>query len=199
MRLALKGLTRPPYDCFATNSGLSRGAIAYDGFRPIAVHCMSEKCPAMWRRFKLGLLIRAILNPVSSIILQVLKLTISLVLYGLLSGCVAAQTVFLVHDLGQLPGSGSYDYSSLSGVLCTTEDSIGVKYHTVEPNVQHDEAMQVIAEHCVNGYVETKRVEYADSRIVYATCLRADGSPAVSQPCEFDDDERVGFGEEETG
>ena len=124
--------------------------------------------------------------------LQILKLTISLVLYGLLSGCLVADIAFLV---GSLP-TGSGDISSLSGVLCTTEDSIGVKYHTVEPNVQHDEAMQVIAEHCVNGYVETKRVEYADSLTVYATCLRADGSPAVSQPCESDADEKVGFDEE---
>ena len=140
----------------------------------------------------MGLGISAILNLVNPNIRQILKLTISLVLYGLLSGCVAAQTVFLVHDLGRLPGSGSYDYSSLSGVLCTTEDSIGVKYHTV----QHVEAMQVITEHCGGGYVETKRVEYADSRIVYASCLQADGSPAVSQPCEFVADEQVGFGEE---
>ena len=144
----------------------------------------------------MGLLDWAILNPVTSNIRQVLKLTISLVLYGLLSGCFAAEAVFLVGDLARLPGSGSYDYSSLSGVLCTTEDSIGVKYHTVGPNVQHDEAMQVITEHCGGGYVETKRVEYADSRIVYASCLQADGSPAVSQPCEFVADEQVGFGEE---
>lgn len=124
---------------------------------------------------------------------QVLKLTISLVLLGLLSGCFAAQVVGL---LVSLPGGSRSDSSSLSGVLCTTEDSIGVKYHTAEPNVQHDEAMQVIAEHCVNGYVETRRVEYADSRAVYATCLRADGSPNVSQPCEFDAEELVGFSEE---
>ena len=125
----------------------------------------------------------------NSNIRQVLKLTISLVLYGLLSGCLVADVLLLV---GSLPG-GSGDYSSLSGVLCTTEDSIGVKY---QPNVQHDEAMQVITEHCGGGYVETKRVEYADSRIVYASCLQADGSPAVSQPCEFVADEQVGFGEE---
>ena len=124
---------------------------------------------------------------------QVLKLTISLVLLGLLSGCFAAQVALLVVSL---PGPGGGDISSLSGVLCTTEDSIGVKYHTAEPNVQHDEAMQLITEHCVGGYVETKRVEYADSCTVYATCLQADGSPAVSQPCEFDADEQVGFGEE---
>ena len=129
---------------------------------------------------------------------QVLKLTISLVLLGLLSGCVAAQTALLVGDLARLPGSGSYDYSSLSGVLCTTEDSIGVKYHTAEPNVQHDEAMQLITEHCVSGYVETKRVEYTDSRIVYATCLQADGSPAVSQPCMYvEPPDPVGFGQED--
>jgi len=124
---------------------------------------------------------------------QILKLTISLVLLGLLSGCLVAQIALLA---GSLPGPGSGDISSLPKVLCTTEDSIGVKYHTAEPNVQHDEAMQLITEHCVGGYVETKRVEYADSRIVYATCLRADGSPAVLQPCEFDADEQVGFGEE---
>ena len=126
---------------------------------------------------------------------QILKLTISLVLYGLLSGCVAAETAFLVGDLARLPGSGSYDYSSLSGVLCTTEDSIGVKYHTAKPNDQHDEVMQFITEHCGGGYVETKRVEYADSRTVYATCLQADGSPAVSQPCEYE--EVIGFGLED--
>ena len=138
-----------------------------------------------------------ILNPVTSNIRQVIKLTISLVLLGLLSGCFAAQVALLVVSL---PGPGSGDISSLPKVLCTTEDSIGVKYHTAEPNVQHDEAMQLITEHCVGGYVETKRVEYADSRTVYATCLRADGSPAVSQPCEYvGDDEQVGFSEENFG
>lgn len=124
---------------------------------------------------------------------QVLKLTISLVLLGPLSGCLAADVVNL---LVSLPGPGSGDISSLPKVLCTTEDGIEVKYHTAEPNVQHDEAMQLITEHCVDGYIETKRVEYADSRIIYATCLRADGSPAVSQPCESDADEQAGFSEE---
>ena len=130
---------------------------------------------------------------------QVLKLAISLVLLGLLSGCLVAQGVLLVGDLARLPGSGSYDYSSLSGVLCTTEDSIGVKYHTAEPNDQHDEVMQFITEHCGGGYVETKRVEYADSRIVYATCLRADGNPPVSQTCKYvaPEPNPTGFGQED--
>ena len=140
--------------------------------------------------FNLSIGISAILNLVNPNIRQVLKLTISLVFYGLLSGCFAADVGILILSLG-VPGGG--DVSSLPKVLCTTEDSIGVKY---QPNVQHDEAMQVITEHCGGGYVETKRVEHAGSRIVYATCLRADGSPAVSRPCESEADEQVGFGEE---
>jgi len=135
------------------------------------------------------------LSPVTSNTRQVLTLTISLVLLGLLSGCVAAQNVALLPLFDYLP-TGSGDYSSLSGVLCTTKDSIGVKYKTAEPNDQHDEAMQAITEHCVDGWVETRRVEYAGSRDVYATCLQADGSPAVSQPCELVTDEQVGFSEE---
>lgn len=138
--------------------------------------------------------IEPILNPVTSIFRQVIKLTSSLVLLGLLSGCFALSVANLV---ASLPGGGSSQNSSLSGVLCTTKDSIGVKYHTAEPNNQYDEAMRVITEHCVDGWVETKRVEYASSRTVYATCLQADGSPAGSQPCEFvDADKQVGFSEE---
>ena len=42
---------------------------------------------------------------------------------------------------------------------------------------------------------ETRRVDYAGSRHVYATCLQADDSPAVSEPCEYASDEDVGFGQ----
>ena len=80
-------------------------------------------------------------------------------------------------------------------VLCTSEDSIGVTYHTEEPNNQHDEAMQLIRQHCSGGYIETKHVRYPGSRTVYATCLQVDGSPAVSEPCEHDAYEVVGFGQ----
>jgi len=93
-----------------------------------------------------------------------------------------------------LPRNG--DISSQWGVICTTKDSIGVKYHTA-PKHQHDATMQAITEHCVDGWVETKRVEYADYRIVYASCFQSDSSPAVSPPCEYvGDDEQVGFSEE---
>jgi TctA family transporter len=130
--------------------------------------------------------IRPILNSVTSHIRQVLTLTISLLLLGLLSGCLAAQVGLA---LGSLPGSGSggdYYIQSLSGVLCTAEDSIGVKYRTA-PNNQRVGAMQAITEHCVDGWVETRRVVHADSLIVYASCLQSDGSPAVSPKCTYVD------------
>ncbi len=80
-------------------------------------------------------------------------------------------------------------------LLCSTDDSIGVNYLTERPNNQHDEAMQLIRSHCANGYVETRRVNYPGSRALYATCLRADGSPATSEPCKYNANDDVGFGQ----
>jgi hypothetical protein len=138
--------------------------------------------------------IEPILNPVTSNTRQVLTLTISLVLLVLLSGCGLPRFLGVPGGDRVLPRKGGI--SSQWGVLCTTKDSSGVKYHTAT-NDQHDAAMQAITEHCVDGWVESKRVEYASSRIVYASCLHPDGSLAISQPCEYvGDDEQVGFSEE---
>ena len=91
-----------------------------------------------------------------------------------LSGCAALQlSVIAVETLGVV----STHVVTAPGVLCTSE------------------AMQLIRQHCIGGYIETKRVDYPGSRAVYATCLQADGSPAVSEPCEYDADEHVGFGQ----
>ena len=115
-------------------------------------------------------------------------------LLGLLSGCGAIGGAALSGAL--MGGSlGSLSHNSPQ-IFCTTEDSIGVSYHRDALNSQHNGAMQLITEHCVGEYVETKRVDHFMGHTVYATCLQADGSPAVSQPCEFDADEQVGFGEE---
>ena len=137
--------------------------------------------------------IRPILNSVTSHTRQVLTLTTSLVLLGLLSGCSGIDgPVMSIPDPFPLRDRIAWLHS-LPQILCATEDSIGVKFHTT----RHDEAVQVITEHCVDGWVETKLVAYDHTRIVYATCLQADGSPAVSQPCEYvGDDEQVGFSEE---
>ena len=133
-----------------------------------------------------------ILSPVASNIRQILKLTISLVLLGLLSGCSGIDGPVMSIPVGPYRDRIVWLHSPPQ-ILCAAEDSIGVRYHTV----RYDEAMQAITEHCVDGWVETKLVAYASTRIVYATCLQADGSPTVSQPCEYvGDDEQVGFSEE---
>lgn len=106
-----------------------------------------------------------------------------------LSGCNA------VHLAVVTAGALATHAVTAPGILCTGEDSIGVTYHTEEPNNQHDEAMQLIRQHCVDGYIESRRVNYYGSRTVYATCLRADGSPAVTKPCEYGADQVVGFGQ----
>lgn len=110
----------------------------------------------------------------------------------MLSGCAALQLSILTFESF---GALATHVVTPPGVLCTTEDSIGVTYLTDEPNVQHDEAMQLISAHCISGYIETRRVDYPGSRTVYATCLQADGSPAVSEPCAYDAHEVVGFGQ----
>ena len=134
---------------------------------------------------------------------KVIKLLIGSVLIGLLSGCG-------VFGLGGAvltsTGPGVGELWSPPRVLCTTEDSIGVSYSTLWSDARHDEAAQLISNHCGGGYIETDRADFAGSHVIYATCLQADGSPAVSQPCEHvvdsqpiedDADEHVGFGQED--
>ena len=110
----------------------------------------------------------------------------------MLSGCETLQFSMIALETA---GALATHAVTAPGVLCTGEDSIGVTYHTEEPNDQHDEAVQLIRQHCINEYIETKRVYYPGSRTVYATCLQADGAPAVTEPCEYDAYEVFGFGQ----
>ena len=131
---------------------------------------------------------------------KVIKLLIGSVLIGLLSGCSGMFGVGDAILMGSSVGSwGGASTPPPPEVLCTTEDSIGVGYSFEENSAnkvaQHNEAMRLISEHCVGGYVETKRIDYFMSRTIYATCLQANGSPAVSQPCEYE--EVIGFGLED--
>ena len=130
----------------------------------------------------------------NSIILQVLKLTISILLLGLLSGCSGINgPVMSIPAKWVGPLRDNFAWLHLHPqILCAAEDSIGVAYHAT----RYDEAKQAITEHCVNGWVETKLVTQHYDRIIYAACLKADGAPAVSQPCESDAPEQIGFGEE---
>jgi len=119
------------------------------------------------------------------------------VLLGLLSGCGGLGGAAL---LGVTMG-GSEWADRAPEVLCSTKDSIGVGYY-FEVNsdneaAQHNEAMLLISEHCAGEYIETKRMNHGFNwRGVYAICLNADGSPADSQHCEYE--EVIGFGQSGT-
>jgi hypothetical protein len=116
-----------------------------------------------------------------------------------LSGCAMFSVmdgVFMVASLGALP---QYTKSSPK-VLCANEDSIGVGYYfwvnSDNEASQLNESLQLISEHCAGEYIEAKQVNRGGNwRGIYAICLQADGSPSVSQPCEYDTaNENVGFG-----
>jgi hypothetical protein len=120
---------------------------------------------------------------VNSHIRQIMKLTISLVLFGLLSGC-----------MGGTPPK----------IDCTAEDSIGLTFYgrpgrvtpgRTQRDIQYDEALRLISEHCVGGYIETHRGGAEFSSYVYAVCLQEDGSSPVSPSCKYVAPDLTGFGE----
>ena len=125
-----------------------------------------------------------------------MKLTISLVLLGLLSGCGAIGGAALAGVT--MGGSFGSPRPQPTKILCTAEDSMGLRYWRVAPN-QHDEAMQIVLEHCGGEYVETKRVNSTSYSTVYTMCLQEDGSPPVSPSCKYVESEQnpVGFGQED--
>jgi hypothetical protein len=122
---------------------------------------------------------------VNSSFRHVLKLTISLALYGLLSGCV-----------GVTPPR----------IDCTAEDSIGLTYYgrpgrvTSGPkqrDTQYAEALRLISEHCDGRYIETHRGGFDFSSNVWAVCLQEDGSSPVSPSCMYVAPDIVGFDQED--
>jgi len=138
---------------------------------------------------------------VASDIHKVIKLLTGSVLLGLLSGCSGMFGVGDAILMGSSVGSWGGDSTPPPPeVLCTTEDSIGVGYYfeanSANEVAQHNEAMRLISEHCAGEYIEVKRVNRGFIwRGVYAICLNADGSPADSQHCEYE--EVIGFGLED--
>ena len=127
---------------------------------------------------------------------KVIKLLIGSVLFGLLSGCFAAQVALLVVSL-PCPSSGGCDQPLK--ILCTAEDSIGLRYANTGDDTQHEEAMQLISEHCINGNIETYRKDTTSLSFVFAACLQADGYPPVLQTCKYvaPEPNPTGFGQED--
>ena len=121
----------------------------------------------------------------NSNIRQVLKLAISLVLYGLLSGC-----------MGVAPPK----------IDCSAEDSIGITFYGRSGRVtsglkqrdsQYAEALRLISEHCDGRYIETHREGFDFSSNVWAVCLQEDGSSPVSPSCKYVAPDIFGFDQED--
>ena len=123
--------------------------------------------------FYLGLGISAILNLVNPNIRQILKLTISLVLYGLLSGCIIQEAV----EIAMIPPPDAGPYSHRTGknyyepeILMSNKDIIRIKYFSAGANAEHEQVKQLMSEHCHGAYIETSRVELRGYDTVEAEC-----------------------------
>ena len=104
---------------------------------------------------------------------QVLKLTISLVLLGLLSGCSIVDVV----NVAMIPPPDEGPYSHRTGknhykpvILTSNEDMIRIKYLSVGPNAEHEQVKQLMSEHCHGAYIETSRVELRGYDTIEAEC-----------------------------
>ncbi len=89
----------------------------------------------------------------------------------ILSGCLAADIALLTATVVPVPVSDRAEYEPMPPkVIASTDDSITVKYRSVGPDVQHDEAMQLIIDHCDGSFVETNRVNMSGWLTVEAEC-----------------------------
>jgi len=107
---------------------------------------------------------------VNSNIRQILKLTTSLVLYGLISGCEILEDVRneKIRNSPDFLRTGKNHYEPL--ILSSNQDRISIKYLSVGPNAEHEQVMQLIFDHCHGAYVETSRVELRGYDTVEAAC-----------------------------
>jgi len=117
--------------------------------------------------------IKPILNSVPSKNHQVLKLTISLVLVGVLSGCAVSvwtlPTFVSATAIGLPKAPGKNYYKPI--VLASNEDMIRIKYLSAGSNAQRERVLKLIADQCDDSYIETSRKNVQGWVTVKAECL----------------------------
>ena len=110
---------------------------------------------------------------------QALKLTFSLVIFGLLSGCVTGEVLFREVGIGIIGSTldepdrepwetGKNHYEPI--VLTSNKDMIRIKYLSVGPNAEHEQVKLLMFNHCNGAYIETSRVELRGYDTVEAEC-----------------------------
>ena len=137
----------------------------------------------------------------TSSFLQIGRFLVSLTITGLLAGCGALGGGMAMSAL-----SAGLGGAALGGAIprkpkppevhCVAEDSMAISYGTKGSSVARDEAMQLIAEHCDHGHVETHRAYHTLTAKVYISCLRADGVTPESPSCKYIAPKKtpIGFG-----
>ena len=121
-----------------------------------------------------------------------------LVLITMLSGCGAYGGAIAGAALsGAITGAGlsSHDPKPPE-LLCTSDDSIGVKYYYEGSEFATEKAKRLIFEHCGGQYEVTHHVKFMTSGEMFATCLQVDRSQPTSPSCKYIAPEPglVGFG-----
>jgi len=81
---------------------------------------------------------------------------LSLLLLGILSGCWSRDKKRQNH------------YEPI--ILTSNEDMIRIRYLDVNSNAQHDQALQLIIDHCGGSYIETTRMNETGYTTVEAEC-----------------------------
>ena len=112
----------------------------------------------------------------NSNIRQTLKLTIGLVIYGLLSGCATVADAvllgYIVAPAGQPDpepwNTGKNHYEPI--ILASNEAMIRIKYLSIGPNAEHEQVKQLMSDHCHGAYIETSREELRGYDTVVAEC-----------------------------
>lgn len=109
---------------------------------------------------------------------QVLKLIISLVLLGLLSGCilanVAADAAYAVSRATQKNRATQNSYEPI--IMTSNENKIRIKYRSVGSKAEHEQVKQMMSDHCDGSYIETDRVQHIGYTHVEAECLHETNS-----------------------
>ena len=115
-----------------------------------------------------------------------------------LTGCGAyGGAMFGAAASGALMGAGLSSHEPKpADVLCSSDDSIELKYYVKGSDFAKEKASRLIYEHCGSGYEVIHHVKFVTSGEIFAACLQDDGSLPSSFSCEYVAPEPapVGFG-----
>lgn len=104
---------------------------------------------------------------------------LSLILPGVLSGCIAADMAGSIGkeiwaEDAQPPENGSWKSKTNyyePTVVTSTGEMIRIRYLDVNQNARHEQVKQLIIDHCNGSYNETYRVNESGWTTVEAECI----------------------------